>query len=79
MYDLSLAHWLFVGAEPTPASLGISPRSAPTFYVASSVITKTFSFLCGFTCGICPKFRRNHISCRFCQRFWFPGEVILRF
>ena len=60
------------GAEPPPASLGTNPGSAPTSFVASPVITRTFSFSCGFLC----KFRRKHISCRFCQGFKCLGEVI---
>jgi len=53
------------GRSQPPASLGTSPGSAPTFFVASSAITITFSFSCGFTC-------------RFCQGFRFTGEVYLR-
>ena len=43
------------GAEPPPASLGTSPGSASTFFVASLAITRTSCFSCGFWC----KFRRK--------------------
>jgi len=39
------------GAEPPPASLGTSPDSASTLFVASSTITRTSRFSCGFCQG----------------------------
>ena len=74
-----LAYHLEAGAEPPPASLAISPGSAPTFLVTSPGITRIFSFFCGFTCGFLGKFHMKHISYRFCHGFRFSGEVILRF
>ncbi|KEH30306.1 transmembrane protein, putative [Medicago truncatula] len=71
-----LSSYRALGRSHPPASLSTSPGSAPTFFVVSPVITRTFSVFCGFTCGILCKFRRKHISCRFCQGFRFPGEVI---
>jgi len=63
------------GRSHPPASLGISSGSAPTLLVESPAITRIFSVSCGFL----GKFHRKHISCRFCHRFRFPGEVILGF
>jgi len=61
---------LGLGAEPPPASLGTSPSSASTFFVASPTITRTSRF----SCGIWYKFRRKHVSCGFCQGFSFSGK-----
>ena len=62
------------GRSHPPASLGTSPGSTSTFFVASSTITRTSRFSCGFTCGYWCKFRRKHIFYGFCQRFRFPGK-----
>jgi len=44
------------GRTHPPASMGTSPSSASTFFVASPTITRTSRVSCGFWC----KFRRKH-------------------
>jgi len=66
-------------AEPPQLAWALDQAQLQLSFVASPTITRTFSFSCGFTCGFLGKFRRKHISYRFCQGFRFLDEIILGF